>query len=303
MTVTAVVVTWNSADVLEGLLDSLPSGFAGIDAWRLNVVDNASADETVAIAERWLRAHADVDGRILNTGRNAGYAAAINVALADDVRPDDAALILNPDIRLGPGCVRQMSDALGSDARPPTGIVVPRVRDAEGRLYRSLRREPSLPRALGEALLGRHAARFGRLGETVGDAAAYQTTTTADWATGAVMLISAACRAQCGPWDESFFLYSEETEYALRARDRGFATRLAPVAEAVHLGGESKTSGKLWALLTVNRVRLYRRRHTWPATALFWTAVVLRELPRALLGRAPSRTALAALFGLRSVAN
>jgi GT2 family glycosyltransferase len=305
VTVTTVVVTWNSAGVLEGLLSSLRSGFAGVADWRLTVVDNASDDETVGIAERWLREQTDdVDGLVLQTGRNAGYAAAINAALALDdrhPRPAEAALILNPDIRLAPDCVRHMLNVLDADTMPPSGIIVPRIHDANGRLYRSLRREPSFSRALGEALLGRHAAHFPHLGETVGDEAEYQTTTTADWATGAVMLISAACRTQCGPWDESFFLYSEETDYALRARDKGFATRLAPQAEAIHLGGESKTSGRLWALLTVNRVRLYRRRHTWPATALFWTAVLLRELPRAALGRAPSRTALAALLGLRPV--
>jgi N-acetylglucosaminyl-diphospho-decaprenol L-rhamnosyltransferase len=305
VTVTAVVVTWNSAGVLEGLLSSLRSGFAGVAEWRLTVVDNASADETVGIAERWLRDQAaDIDGLVLQTGHNAGYAAAINAALALDgrhPRPAHAVLILNPDIRLAPDCVRHMLDVLLADMQPPSGIVVPRIRDADGSLSRSLRREPSLPRAVGEAVLGRHAARFARLGETVDDEAEYQTTTTADWATGAVMLISADCRKRCGPWDESFFLYSEETDYALRARDQGFATRLAPQAEATHLGGESKTSAKLWALLTVNRVRLYRRRHTRAATALFWTAVLLRELPRAALGRAPNRTALAALLGLRPV--
>jgi GT2 family glycosyltransferase len=300
VTVAAVVVTWNSADVLEGLLRSLLPAFAGVDDWHLTIVDNASEDATVAVAERWLQDHADeVRGQVLQTGRNGGYAAAINAAPTQD---GAHTLILNPDIRLAPDSVRRMLEVLDADAQPPSGIVVPRIRDANGHLSRSLRREPSLPRALGEALLGRHAARFSRLGETVGDATAYQTTTTADWATGAVMLISAACQAACGPWDESFFLYSEETEYALRARDQGFATRLAPAAEATHLGGESKTSGKLWALLTVNRVRLYRRRHTWPATALFWAAVVLRELPRAASGRPTSRSAVAALFGVRRVA-
>ncbi|HEX4791820.1 MAG TPA: glycosyltransferase [Actinospica sp.] len=316
MTVSAIVVTWNSAGVLEGLLGSLRSGFDGIAEWRLTIADNDSADETVAIAERWLRRHAgEVPGRVLRTGRNGGYAAAINAALAlDDPRADDArardadgrqvdaTLILNPDVRLGPGCVRRMLHVLEADGQPPSGIVVPRIRDARGRIYRSLRREPSLTRALGEAVLGRRAACVGRLGETVGDEAAYQATTTADWATGAVMLIGAACRAACGAWDESFFLYSEETDYALRARDRGFATRLAPAAEATHLGGESKTSGRLWALLTVNRVRLYRRRHAWPMAVLFWMAVLLREAPRAALGRSPSRSAVAALLRLRPVA-
>ncbi|MCZ7627704.1 MAG: glycosyltransferase [Microthrixaceae bacterium] len=59
----------------------------------------------------------------------------------------------------------------------------------------------------------------------------------ADWATGAAMLISAECLAAVGPWDESFFLYSEETDYCLRARDRGFKLRYSPKATATHIGG------------------------------------------------------------------
>jgi N-acetylglucosaminyl-diphospho-decaprenol L-rhamnosyltransferase len=109
-------------------------------------------------------------------------------------------------------------------------------------------------------------------------------------------MISAECQDACGPWDESFFLYSEETEFALRARDRGFRTCLTPGAEAVHLGGESGVSAQLWTLLTINRVRLYRRRHHLPAAAAYWTATLLRELPRAALGKRRSRSAAAGLL-------
>jgi N-acetylglucosaminyl-diphospho-decaprenol L-rhamnosyltransferase len=58
--------------------------------------------------------------------------------------------------------------------------------------------------------------------------------------------------------DESFFLYSEETDFALRAGDLGFETAFVPNAKVTHLGGESRVSPALWSLLTVNRVRLYR---------------------------------------------
>ena len=109
----------------------------------------------------------------------------------------------------------------------------------------------------------------------------------------------ARCSRECfdalDGWDESFFLYSEETEFALRARDRGFLTALVADAEAVHIGGESRVSPALWSLLTVNRVRLYGMRHSRPATALFWSAVFLREASRAALGHPRSRRAVAAL--------
>ncbi len=286
-TVAVIVVTWNSAEVLPGLLATLESGCQGVDR-SLTVADNASADETLTVLQS-----AVPSARVVQTGYNAGYAAAINAALAQ-LDPCTAVLILNPDIRLASGCVRAMLDRLDE---PGTGIVVPRLSGEGGELTHSLRREPEVFRAFGEALLGnRRAGRYPRLGEIVTADAAYRTASTADWATGAAMLISWECLTACGPWDESFFLYSEETEYALRARDLGFRTRLAPEAHAVHLKGDSEVSPRLWTLLTLNKVRLFRRRHSLPATALFWSATLLRELSRALLGHHRSRRAAAALL-------
>jgi len=287
-TVAVVVVTYNSGAVLPGLLRSLEDGLRGV-SWHLTVADNASADDSVAVAEEL------VPGcRIAQTGRNAGYAAAFNAALRV-AEPYDAVLLLNPDVRLRPGSVARLAARLGGEGAHRVGIAVPRILDEDGGVAYSLRREPTIGRALGEALLGQRAGRFPRLGETVVDRTAYFRDGTADWATGAVMLMSRACLAACGPWDERFFLYSEETEFALRARDRGFLTSLVADVEVVHIGGESRVSPALWSLLTVNKVRLYRMRHSPPATAVFWSVVFLREALRAVLGHPRSRRAVAAL--------
>ena len=293
--IAVIVVTWNSAGVIKPLLDSLPAGLDGL-GWHLNVVDNDSADETAALVGKWAAEHPEVRCRLVQTGYNAGYSIAINAGLAH-ADPYTAALILNPDLRLHPGCGRTLLDALGEEAgQPRTGIVVPLLYDEHGELSKSLRREPSVLRALGEAVLGARAGRYSRLGEVVLDEESYRRPSIVDWATGAAMLISADCLAESGPWDESFFLYSEETEFALRARDLGYATRLAPNASAMHIGGEGGVSPSLWTLLTLNRVRFYRRRHSLPATAAYWSATFLRELPRAALGRPRSRSAARALL-------
>ncbi|NMO57804.1 glycosyltransferase family 2 protein [Actinoplanes sp. TBRC 11911] len=283
-TIAVVVVTYNSAAVLPGLLDSLDDGLRGV-RWHLTIADNNSADDSVAIAV------AAVPGcHIEQTGRNAGYAAAFNAAVRS-APAYDAVLILNPDVRLRPGSVATLMSRLGDGV----GITVPRIVGEDGQVALSLRREPSVPRAFGEAVLGQRAGRFPALGETVVDPSAYLSDGSADWATGAVMLMSRACLDACGPWDERFFLYSEETEFALRARDRGFRTDLVADAEAVHIGGESRVSPALWSLLTVNKVRLYRMRHSGAATALFWSATFLREASRAALGHPRSKQAIAAL--------
>ncbi|MGW0205801.1 glycosyltransferase family 2 protein [Streptomyces sp. NPDC003233] len=286
-TVAVIVVTWNSASVLPGFLAALGEGMAGLD-WRLVVADNDSADDTVEV----LQALAP-DATVVQTGRNAGFAAGINAAL-DAAGEYRVALICNPDIRMRQGCAERLVESLGDGV----GIAVPLLYE-EGRdtPHYSLRRESSVLRALGEAVIGnRRAGRFPRLSELVTDPAAYRRPTRADWATGALMAVSADCLAACGPWDESFFLYSEETEYCLRARDLGYVTQLEPKAEAVHLGGDSQVSPRLWTLLTLNRVRLYGRRHGAVATACFRGAVFLRETSRALLGRKASRAAATALL-------
>ncbi|MEU3520706.1 glycosyltransferase family 2 protein [Streptomyces sp. NPDC006654] len=284
--VTVIVVTWNSAQVLPGFLAALPGAMTGLD-WRLVVADNDSADDTVEV----LRTLAP-DATVVGTGRNAGYAAGVNAALRA-TGEHDAVLICNPDIRMRPGCAARLVGSLGDGV----GIAVPLLyEEGSDTPHRSLRREPTVLRALGEALIGNtRAGRFPALSELVTDPGAYRSPTRADWATGALMAVSAECLAACGPWDESFFLYSEETEFCLRARDLGYATRLEPTADAVHLGGDSRVSPRLWTLLTLNRVRLYRRRHGPLATAAFRTAVLLRETSRAALGRPASRAAAAEL--------
>ncbi|MFD9723369.1 glycosyltransferase family 2 protein [Streptomyces sp. NPDC059072] len=294
--VAVLVVTWNSAAVLPEFLSCLPEAMTGLD-WRLVVADNDSADDTVEV----IRSLAP-DATIVQTGRNAGYAAGVNAALGAAADWEDgprAALVCNPDIRMRPGCAKLLVDGLGAPVGDGdrVGISVPLLYEEDGRtLVHSLRRESSVTRALGEAVIGnRRAGRFPHLSELVTDSAAYERPTRADWATGALMALSADCLAACGPWDESFFLYSEETEYCLRARDRGFVTRLEPAASATHLGGDSQVSPRLWTLLTLNRVRLYERRHGPVATAAFRAAVLLRETSRAALGRPAARAAAAAL--------
>jgi N-acetylglucosaminyl-diphospho-decaprenol L-rhamnosyltransferase len=283
--VAVVVITWNSEALLPGLVASLAEGLAGTTA-QVIVVDNDSADGTLGLATKLLP-----DGLVLSTGHNAGYSAAFNVGVAA-ADPFDAALILNPDIRLGPGSIATLFEALGDDV----GITVPRIRNEDGSTARSLRREPTIPRAVGMAVLGQRAGRWPVLGEEIVNDDAYERVADVDWATGAAMLISATCLQACGPWQESFFLYSEETEYALRARDHGFHTRYVPDATVTHLGGESRVSPALWGLLTANRVRLYRQRHSAAAGAMFWSAVFAQEAARAALGKARSRRAVGALL-------
>jgi N-acetylglucosaminyl-diphospho-decaprenol L-rhamnosyltransferase len=287
--IAVIVVTWNSAEVIEQLLTSI--GNSDVNATvRLIVVDNASCDNTVALVRGMMP-----DAEVIQNGRNAGFAGGVNAGIAL-ARESDAYLLLNPDIRLERNTVQLLLDESQASG---AGIVVPKLVDEFGGLRLSLRREPTVLRAWGEALLGgRFAGRHSLFGEVETRPTVYERPGRADWATGAAMLISRECAASVGQWDESFFLYSEETDFSLRARDAGFELRFVPAAKAVHFEGESEESTTLFSLLVRNRVKLYRSRHGAVPTAAFWAGVLVGELIR--LHRPPRRAAARALLGRTS---
>jgi GT2 family glycosyltransferase len=288
-----VVVTYNSADVLPGLLGSVEAGCAGVRT-RLVVVDNASTDTSRETVRRLAP-----EAELVALPANGGYAAGLNAghAAAGDV---GAVLVLNPDVRLRPGVVGRLLTAL---AAPGVGIAVPRLVDPGGAVAPTLRREPTLLRALGEALLGgNRAGRHPALGEMVTDPAVYDRPASPDWATGAAMLVDRRCWDAVGEWDETFFLYSEETDFALRARDRGFALRYVPEAVAEHIGGEATTDPRLHALLTRNRVALYSKRNGPLRAAPYRVAVAAGEAIRTPRGPLHRQALRALLPGGASVA-
>jgi N-acetylglucosaminyl-diphospho-decaprenol L-rhamnosyltransferase len=286
-----IIVTYNSAFVLSGLLDSLPAGLAGVKEFETIVVDNDSADNSVDIA----LGHAS-QPRVIRIGRNAGYAAGINAGAAT-VSPDRDLLILNPDIRLLPGVARLLVDRLKDSS---VGVAVPRILAEDGTTSWSLRREPTVLTAWIDAMLGGSlAARIG-MGVMISDPAIYDRSASIEWAAGAILAVAARARGVVGDWDESFFLYMEEVDYLRRVRDCGFSVAYVPQAHAMHIGGEYSTNPRLSGLLAANRIRYHRRHHGPISTAAFRLSIIVGEGMRALRGQSGHRAAVrAALTSLK----
>jgi GT2 family glycosyltransferase len=238
---------------------------------RTVVVDNGSADNTVQL----MRNRSDV--LCVDVGANVGYAEGINIGRRH-AGEHSTLVVLNPDLVLAAGALRAMVTAA---EEPGAGIVVPALLDASDCRSRSLRREPTLARAIGEGLLGDHLGwRPAWLSEIVRADSDYGYRHQVDWASGAAMLISTACEQVVGPWDERFFLYSEEVDYCARARAAGFRVIYEPAAMAWHRGAGSGRSDTLVALMAVNRIRYMDKHARRPG--IYRAAVVLHELLRAV---------------------
>ena len=274
--VSIIIVTYNSESCVGDLLDSL----VGSGADTIVVVDNGSTDSTVEVVE-------SRDGVRLVRSTNVGYSGGINQGVRAAPYAD-AYLVLNPDLTAGRGLVAELVKALDE---PGVGMTAPRVVDDDGRRQNSLRREPSILRAIGLNWTG-----IGLFSEYVAGDEAYATARDADWVLGAALMFSRACYDAIGPWDESFFLYSEETDFCLRARDAGWRTRYVPTAVVTHAGGGSGRSDTTHVMQAVNRVRLYARRHSRSAGYVYWAVNVLSELSWVARGRRESRAAVRGLL-------
>lgn len=278
--VAVVVVTYNSSDVIDGLLDSVPAAMGNL-THQVVVVDNGSCDDTVAKVQRR-------DDAMLVQQANHGYSAGINAGVRM-LPASEEILILNPDVLLLPDSMLELTLSL---RRNGAGIAAPRMLDAaDGQLAFSLRRSPTLLRASGLSF-----TRIPALDECVCSVAEYQVPHVVDWAVGAALLVSRRCFDDLGGWDESFFLYSEETDFCLRAADRGWPTFYEPRAVVSHIGGASGRTAQTHTMQILNRVRLYSRRHGLPAAWTYFGLISLGQAKRSLRGESESRAALRALL-------
>ena len=119
--VTALVVTWDSAADIDRCLRSLDA--VEHDAFDIVVLDNASRDDTVDRVEA-LRA----SGRrhalsLVRLPHNHGFCGAVNIGIRASTA--DAVLLVNPDATIGPDALGHLLRVL--DAHPDCGSVQPKV--------------------------------------------------------------------------------------------------------------------------------------------------------------------------------
>jgi N-acetylglucosaminyl-diphospho-decaprenol L-rhamnosyltransferase len=216
----AVVVTYNALPWLAQCLDSL----RGVPTV---VVDHGSDDGTV----EYVRGRADVT---LVEQRNLGLAAGWNHGIAET--QGRYVLILNADAWLTPGSLERL--VTRADARSDAAIVAPRLLNQDGSLQRSVRGFPTLWRLATEYLfLRKLGPRSRALNAFYAGGFGHDRVLDADWVMGACMLVRRSALDAVGPFDDSFFLFGEETDWCYRAHRAGWAVVFDPGAECVHVGG------------------------------------------------------------------
>src|SRR5688500_15768772 len=95
--ISILIVSWNTRDLLEACLGTLPASVGDELAYETIVVDNASRDGSLELLE--IRD----DISLIQNRENVGYAAAVNQAYAR--ASGRLVLLLNSDIEFKPGAL------------------------------------------------------------------------------------------------------------------------------------------------------------------------------------------------------
>ncbi|WP_261393557.1 glycosyltransferase [Microbacterium esteraromaticum] len=223
-----VVVAYGGPEMLRRALEP-------VTALPVTVVDNSSMPEIRELC-------ADLGVRYIDPGANLGFGAAVNLALREPGHADADVLLLNPDAVIGADDVRLLHQRLHAD--PMLASVGPAQVDESGKSARVRWPFPSPFGSWVDALgLGR--MRSDRHGFVI----------------GSVLLLRAEALAQVGGFDERFFLYAEETDWAYRAHLLGWRHGVVEEVQAMHVGaGTSSDPRRRDAMFFASQER-YLRKH------------------------------------------
>jgi GT2 family glycosyltransferase len=219
VSLSAIIVTHNSAAVVGALVRALPAGIEII------CVDNASSDDIGATL-------ASLSVTLVQNERNLGYGAACNRGAARAT--GEFLMFLNPDIELARDTLAEIRAAIAR--YPDCSVFLPRIESEHGRV--EIRDFNYVERA-GNRRLVRLRAPFG------GDCCIH-------FIHGGAFLVRRAVFLALGGFDERFFLYYEDDDLAVRLLARGEPIIYVEAAHVRH-GDQRSATPTLRRRFAMNR--------------------------------------------------
>lgn len=279
--ISTIIVNWNAGPQLKHCLDTM----AGTITRQIIVVDNASADGSEQSA-------ADRSGVVLiRSPENLGFGKACN--LGAQRATTEYLLFINPDAAVYPDTLEKALAFMQNPNNAQVGICGVQLIDESGQVARSCARFPSATGLVAHAIgLDRI---FPRLGHFMTEWS-HDSTQEVDHVIGAFFLVRRALFESLGGFDERFFVYLEDLDFSLRARQAGWRTVYLADVQAFHAGGGTSNQVKARRLFYSLRSRLlYAAKHfSVGGAALVFLATLLLE-PLSRTGLALARRSWPAL--------
>jgi GT2 family glycosyltransferase/glycosyltransferase involved in cell wall biosynthesis len=294
-----VTVTHNSSGELERLLDSVALHLPGS---RVVVVDSASEDQSREVA---LRRRAGIATELIALERNEGFGAGCNRGVAAVKEPVTA--LVNPDVELIDDSLLVLVEETLRPAGPER-LLAPLVLSPDGSRQDTVHPRPGSAAELARSLFP-PAVAVGWLGPALGLAPwRSRRSRRVGWAVACALVGRTGTFARLGPFDERIFLYGEDLDLGLRARELGIRTWFCPRARVIHARAHATApafGGEPFELLARARHEVVARRlgprYAWLDDAAQAVTFSSRRLLKRVLGREAERERqqLAALHAVR----
>lgn len=245
-TVLTIVLNYKTAEMTLKSVEAARIAMEGI-AGGITIVDNDSQDGSFeAISAHVAREGWDTDTRVrvIQAGHNGGFGAGNNVGIRaglPDGSAPDYVYVLNSDAFPAPDAIRVLLNHL--EATPKSGFAGSYIHGPEGDTHQSSFRFPSLASEFEGSIRFGPVSRFLKNRRVPMEVPAQ--TTPVGWVAGASLMMRQSVLDETGLFDETFFLYFEETDLCLRADRAGYRIDYVPASKVIHIGSVS-TGMKEW---------------------------------------------------------
>lgn len=269
-----IIVCFNNRTLLPSCIDSI---YGTVERSRFEVIvsDNGSTDGSDRlIRERW------PDIRLIENGRNLGFAAAVNRGIA--VARGDYVVLMNSDARLTPGALEAIGRFM--DGNPDVAIAGGNLTSPSGSPQNSAAAFPGMATEFGlkPVLKLLFPRRFpGRVSGVSGPV-------DVDSIIGALMVVRMDAIRRVGRLDEDYFFFLEETDWCLRMKRAGMRVVVVPEARIIHDQGKTAKRYPIRAkveyyrslvtFMEKNRGRRYRTVFVGGLAARFGVDIMLQAL-------------------------
>lgn len=234
--IAVVIVNYRTADMVIAHFGALKRECEAFLGAAVYIVDNASPGGDGAKLKAFSEGEPLI--RFIQSPENGGFGAGNNIALREILsaaEPFDYVLLLNPDAYPRPGALAALADFMAR--KPEAGVAGPRLEHEDGAPQVSAFRYFS---AMSELDWSARTGFVSRLLKRWDVAPPHRDEERAvDWLSGAALFIRREVFEAVGLFDETYFLYYEETDLMLRARRAGWPCWFIPAARAVHHQGKS----------------------------------------------------------------
>jgi len=234
-----IILNYKTADMTLEAARGLAKALELVPEARFVIVDNDSQDgsfeklSAAVAAEPW-RERCEV----LASGRNGGFGAGNNFAMRRNLESHDPAeyfYLLNSDAIPAPDAVKVLADFM--DGHGDAAIAGGYVHGPDGAFHNTAFRYPSFASELEEQAQTGPISKL--LAEFVVALPEQERTLRVDWTAAVSMILRRKALQKVGLFDETFFLYFEETDLCRRAVTAGYAVYYVPKSRVSHIGSVS----------------------------------------------------------------